>query len=334
MARAPLTRAEREAQESEATPEAEAPTPTAGNEDTSGGSSEEEPSQSSQVSSLDDDFMNIDEEEETDVPEHMRSQDEPAQPANEPEPSEAAPEQTPESPQEGEGEGEEESQTPEGEAEPEAPQPEEPEQQQATPEQEPEPEQQPLTAEEVQRQRAEWRAQAERDLAEGQFKMPQELVDEFETSPETAIPKLASKLYLDAVEGTTYAIMSQLPQVVQQLNQSQSIYDQYESEFFEMWPMLDRSNQDHVKAVQTHAANFRQINPQASPEDVMKHAGAAAVIALKLPVGEQPAAPAPQPAPHKPAGGGAPGGSPGTSQRSSNPFEVLDEEVDALEGEL
>jgi hypothetical protein len=266
----------------------------------------------------------------------MQSQDEPAQPVEEPESKEAAPApEEPGSPPEGEGDDEGGEETPEGEAEPEAPQPEEPEQQQAAPAETPEPEQQPLTPEEVQRQRAEWRAQAEHDLAEGQYKMPQELVDEFETSPETAIPKLASKLYLDAIEGATYAIMSQLPTVVQQVNQSQTLSERYEGQFFEMWPMLDKSNPSHVETIRTHAANFRQMNPQASPEDVMKHAGAAAVIALKLPVGQQTVTEQPAtPAPHKPAGGGAPGGAPGQSQRSSNPFEILDEDVDALEGEL
>lgn len=297
--------------------------------------------EASQIASIDDDFAeSLEEVEETDVPEHMRSQEEPNQPEAEKPEGEAAPAQEPESPQaptEPTKEGEEK---PEEGKQPDTPQPEKPaaEEPKEPAPTEPETTQQPPTPEEVANQRAEWRASAEQQLAEGHFKMPQELVEEFEESPETAIPKLASKLYLDAIEGATYAISSQLPQMIENINRSQNESQRLEQQFFEMWPMLDQKNQAHVDAARVQTINFRQANPNASAEEIMQHAGAATVIALKLPVGgpQTPAAPEQpaSPAPHQPIGGAAPAGAPGNSQRGGNQFEQLDEDLDAMEGEL
>lgn len=290
----------------------------------------------SQTSVLDEDYLSVEGDEEFDAAPPASQQDGEEPTPREPSSQEPAPLETPaESAQTGTPSEEGTPQTPEGQTATEPTQPVEPAAQQQTTPEEPAPTQQSLTPEEYSRQRAEWRANAEAQLAEGYFKLPQDLADELDTNPSAVVPKLMSRVYIDAIEGATHAIMSHLPAVIQNVSQAGDLSSRYERQFFEMWPQLKQGDAEHEQTVRSHAMLYRQQHPSAKPEEIMKHAGAAAVLALRLPVGA-PAGNGAQPTPpaHRPMGSGAPGGTPGLQQRSSNPFEQLDEDVDAIEGEL
>jgi len=302
---------------------------------------EDAPEADSQIEQLDTDFLTPN-DDEADIPDHMpttEGQEAAPQPAEEA-PKEAAPADVnvKESPPT-------EPPTPVEQAQPTDQPPQQPEgQPQAAPTtapvepQEPQAPETPTppTPEVIQNQRAEWRANAEKELASKHFTVSDELVAEFDENPAGVMSKLMSKTYLDAVEGSVYAIASMLPQVIQSVQGEAAVADKHEAEFYDRWPMIDKSNPQHAEAVRQHVVNFRHVNPKASAKEVIDHAGAAAVIALKLPF-DPPAQAAPQQpmqaAPHRPVGAGAPG-APESVSKPSNPFEQLYEDAEALENDL
>lgn len=199
-----------------------------------------------------------------------------------------------------------------GEAKPEAPE--------TPPAAEP-PEQQPVaeTAEELQARYADWRGKAEDALQREHYLLDEATVEALETDAAAAIPKLMSRVYLDAVTASVGHVMAAMPQLIGSMVQLQRQSDEVETRFFERWPQLT----DHRDSVVRLGQAYRQVFPRASEEDFTRDVGAQTIIALRLPIEAQPA-PAPAPVPFTPAASSPPGGRP---QVKLNPFEQLAEEM-------
>lgn len=145
-----------------------------------------------------------------------------------------------------------------------------------------------------------WRTGAEKELAEGHFKMDPKHVEMMEAEPQKfaqeVLPQLAAKVYLDTVTAAVSAIQSYLPQYMEGILLQRTEAQKAEDEFFGAWKQLDKTQ--HLAKVMEIGQTFRAMNPKASKEDYIKTVGAMAVLQLGLPlVADGPPAPAAAAAP-------------------------------------
>lgn len=170
---------------------------------------------------------------------------------------------------------------------------------------------------------SEWRKQAEAQLATTHFALTKEELELIETNPAVAIPRLASKVYFDAVEAATAAVHQYLPGIIRQTTQQSSQYEKNENTFFESWPGLKERKAD----VERIGLVYRQANPQATTEDFIKHVGmlASNILGVPLPTPQSTAAPKASRAPaFVPAVGAVPAAS-GALKGKKNAFAELTE---------
>lgn len=178
------------------------------------------------------------------------------------------------------------------------------------------------TIEDVAKQFQDWRSDAEKILAEQHYRLSEEQVEELETSPATAIPKIVARAYVDVVATVMSQVASTLPRMMEIAETQKGQKSQFEESFYSQWEAL-RSHEDTVIRI---GQAFRQANPNASSAEFIREVGAASMVALQLPlpgVTDQPEEKAP-PA-FKPAAGERRVAAPKTG--GSNPFEQLAESV-------
>jgi len=170
-------------------------------------------------------------------------------------------------------------------------------------------------------------------LAETVYKLDDATVEELNTSPEVAVPKLLARSHMQIVKNVVGTIAQQIPAAIAGYMAAEQQNRVLEDKFFSQWPQLDREK-DRATITQI-AANFRRQNPNASYDDTVRFVGAQAVVMLnKLPVANAaPQAAAPQQvrqAPFVPAANGTAAPSAGGSD--GNPWasavQVLSEDFD------
>lgn len=177
-----------------------------------------------------------------------------------------------------------------------------------------------------QKQFTEWRGNAEKLLSEHHYNLSEDLVQELQLEPEKTIPKLMSKVYLDAVTAAMAQIVQHLPQLVRTINDQDQNMSAAERKFFEKWPML----QPHKDAVIRIAQTYRAHNPSATTDQFMNEVGAQAVVALGLLPQVAGASQSQQqaPQPFKPAGTSPAPVMPNGNARPTNPFDRLASEFE------
>lgn len=180
---------------------------------------------------------------------------EPAAPASEPaQPAAAEPPQTPPT----EPQQPTQPQTPDQGQQPQQPQaPQEPQQpQQPTQEQ---------YEQQVQQAEAQWRQELAQSyaLSEDEATMLQE-------SPAEALPQLAATMHMRVTREVFQSLQQNLPNWVNAITQSQTTNKSHEDKFFEAWPEL----KEHTPLISQVGQMYRQMNPQATPEDFIKNVGA------------------------------------------------------------
>lgn len=181
----------------------------------------------------------------------------------------------------------------------------------------PDPDQpQPLTPEqqeEAKQRYQEWRTAEEARLEE-HYQFSEDEVAALQTEPERVLPKMAAKLFMDVQEAAIRSVVQMLPQVVGQVNQTQSRDAQASQAFVNANP--DLGDKKYHADIMAAAKTFRQRNPKATPQEAIKKIGQMVRALHDLPtpqVGEPAPAPAPAgnrrpaapPKPHKPAAAGA-----------------------------
>ena len=142
-------------------------------------------------------------------------------------------------------------------------------------------------------------------VAQGSYQLSQEELEQISTEPEKVVPRLLARVHVNAVQGVLRHVASQMPMMVGALLQTQVENTKREETFFSRWPQLDRSKHrdDIVRVGQV----YKQLNPNATVEDFIKHVGAQVVMlhglhAQQAAASVQPVAPA-TPA-YRPAGAG------------------------------
>lgn len=186
-----------------------------------------------------------------------------------------------------------------------------------------------LTAEQVQEAYATQREEAIERLAKEQYALAPETVEALtETLGEdfvASIPKMLSRVFVDAVGSSMQRTLQILPQAIASVMESRTQSDKSEVAFYAKWPGL---RGHHPKVVQ-FAQAYRAVNPSASEDDFIQDVGAQVSVAMRIPIeGTAPAAVVPAVEPSKPfvpSKGSAtkPAAVPGTE----NQFEVLAEEI-------
>lgn len=213
-----------------------------------------------------------------------------------------------------------------------APTPQVPDQQPAPPPQQPAPEQQVQqpqaqpapTVEELQQYYHQQREAALSQLANTQYALSNEEAEELGPEMAEFAPRLAARVFMDATAAAMQGVMQQLPGMFQHLQQAQTQNSTHEQNFFARWPGL--SKPEYRNTLMAFAQTYRQVNPQATPEQFINDVGAQVSVALQVPVPgtEEEAEPTPAP-PFQPASA-AP--APKRSAGPENPFTALDREFE------
>jgi hypothetical protein len=187
---------------------------------------------------------------------------------------------------------------------------------------------------EVQEQFTKWRNESEILLAEHHYALPEAVVKEYEDEGVSskllkAIPRMMSRVYLDAVQATMGQIMTHLPTLMSQVTRAQNEGSQTEAKFYEQWPKL-KEKPEYADTIRRIGTAYRQLNPRASSEDFIREVGAGAMIALRLPMETSAAATPTQPrSSFRPAAATRPA-SP-TPSKPKNVFEAMAEETEEID---
>lgn len=150
--------------------------------------------------------------------------------------------------------------------------------------------------------------------------------------PEKVLPKQFAKLHTQTVEAAVAGIVQQLPAIIQMTMQTLQAKSQLNKSFYSAWPQLAKS--EHVATVRNMMQAYRQQNPQASWDQVVREVGAAAMVSLKLPltpemIGNQQTTTVPSVPPVAPVNPG--GGMPLNKPTENNPFVKLNADWDTQE---
>lgn len=156
-------------------------------------------------------------------------------------------------------------------------------------------------------------------LAKTRFALSEAELAELETDVTAAVPKLLSRVFLEAQVNSMKFLAQAIPQMFQQQTRVSKANGDAEKKFFESHKELDINNPQHKQLVAQYAIAFRQVNPQATLDEVIKQVGVMAKTALGVaaaPAATTPTAPAlppgaPAAMPFRPAvGSGAPPATP------------------------
>lgn len=152
------------------------------------------------------------------------------------------------------------------------------------------------------------------------------------TEPETVLPKMAASLHVRIIRNVLSHLPQVLPPLIAQVSSVQQAEQQSRGTFFSVNDDLE--DERYFPAIQQFGQLFRQMNPNASPEDAAFAVGnmVRQTFGMELrvkgqaqaPAQSQQAAPVARAKPFNPAtGGGAGSGTP----RPKNPFEALAEDL-------
>lgn len=142
----------------------------------------------------------------------------------------------------------------------------------------------PMTEEELKAKFEKDRAAVMAKLIE-RYAVPEDLTPILIAEPEKALPRLLAQLHMTVAEETVRNLRAMLPQAVRHVNTVESAQTAAANQFFEEWPEL--KDERYGPTVARVLAGYRQANPQASREEVIREGGVASMIALRLPLPER-----------------------------------------------
>lgn len=151
--------------------------------------------------------------------------------------------------------------------------------------------------------------------------------------PEKHLPAMLANMHVNIVDAVVGSIYARLPETVRALTQQGTAVQEAQNEFYRVWPQL-REKPEYEPKVEEAIRAYRQLNPKAPREEVIRAAGLTAMISLRLPLPKElfdapptPPQPAPGFVPVAPAAGG------GVPQAKPQPgaFELLNQEFDREE---
>ena len=140
------------------------------------------------------------------------------------------------------------------------------------------------------------------------YKLSDEEISAIRDNPEEALPsvlpKAMARMHMEMQQAVYGQVVGHLPNIQRAMQQQQKQVQEREEQFYSRWPELKGKDPQVISRI---VKAYRAENPNASLDDVIEEAGAAAMVRLKIPTkGQQQDEPAaPPPRPHSPA---SPGG--------------------------
>jgi len=185
------------------------------------------------------------------------------------------------------------------------------------------------TPEEIKAEREQSRKKYFDELAQG-YALSEEDANAVITDPEKVLPRLLAKVHMDVADRMAQWVATSFPHFMQAHSQRAQAVETSTKLFFSEWPELNKP--EYAPVVARVLSGYRQANPTASAEDVIREGGVASLVALRIPLPQRlmekhnvdtPDAARPGGTPVVPSGSGA---TPPPARKSSNAFEVLAEE--------
>jgi len=169
--------------------------------------------------------------------------------------------------------------------------------------QQPQGEQAPQTPTDLNAQYKEFFEKSVDALEKSVYALPPEVVEELDTNPSKVIPKLAATLHMQVLSAALTQVANLFPSMLAVHNDQASHSKQTEDKFFGEYPKL----KGHEALVQRIAATYRQMNPNATYEQIAPEVAAMAMVQARIPIASAPAeSPALQPVVPTSARGAAP----------------------------
>ncbi len=115
------------------------------------------------------------------------------------------------------------------------------------------------------------RANVEAHVAKQLFTLSQEEIESLETDVVGTIPKLLAKAYVASQTAMLQQLQQVVPLMAQKLTQQTKRYEDNSAKFFKKWPQIDQ--QKHGDLVYRYGVVYRQMNPQASLDQMISDLG-------------------------------------------------------------
>lgn len=148
------------------------------------------------------------------------------------------------------------------------------------------------TPAEIQAEYNSWLQTAETQLADQNYRIDETLLDEFNSNPEKALPRILAKAHLQIQQATMMAIAEMFPKIMETYQRGNSERERIETQFFGMWPGLAPVKEKAVVDAVPLIENFRRANPQIDEATLMKQVGATLHVMYQIPVDGQTPPPA------------------------------------------
>lgn len=168
------------------------------------------------------------------------------------------------------------------------------------------------------------RAEVEAHVAKQLFALTPEEIEALETDVVGTVPKLLAKTYVAAQTAVMQQLQRIVPAMMQRQMSQNKIYEENSSKFFKRWNQLDP--QKHGDLVYRSGVVWRQMNPQATLEQMIESLGPLVLHAAGLPL--TPAPPAPQSRPASPFAPAQPGAVGIPQPATANEFAYMQETGD------
>jgi hypothetical protein len=176
---------------------------------------------------------------------------------------------------------------------------------------------------------AAWRGEQISKL-EGMYKLSEDAAAQLLSEPEVVLPKMAAQLHMAVTEAVLQSVNNALPQVLQSIQQTDTVEKSAQKLFDEANPdLVDSKYRDGIFKVGTM---YRQMNPNATPQEAARVIGnmvrtayGLQATAISPPAATSPVPSAPTPAPYVPSRGGGGGVTPSAP---SNIWSQLASDID------
>jgi hypothetical protein len=141
---------------------------------------------------------------------------------------------------------------------------------------------------------------------EQMYALSDQEVQDLQTNPGAALPKLAAQLHYNVHLALQTAVQQMLPNMISGQIQQETLKTKYENDFYGKWPRLKEAvgkNREIESQIQNAVAVYRGQNPKATVQDTIDKVGLLMMITLGInPLEQQ----APQGGAQAPAPVGAP----------------------------
>lgn len=153
------------------------------------------------------------------------------------------------------------------------------------------------------------------------FAIDDVMAQELETDFRTAVPKLLSRVFAQAVQTNLMYMRQFIPQMIQQDRVMQAAYKDAEDAFFGKFKQLDRKT--HGNDIRSYGAAFYAQNPKLSRDELFNLVGSAVMAKYGIVPGAPPQLPTPPRGPAQafvPVGQSAPAAPPSTQPQPGSEF--------------